>query len=553
VSGELDKGVLGRLDRAIELVRRQPAAELARAAWPGAGLSLLAMAVYYAERVEGVRSLRMLFALGFALLYVARAVGLARWAGRRVDELLVPYRVPAVHGSWQSIARAAVWVALDLWFWLWLVVLAIHLDALLVPLVLPLFAVRGALFPAWLACADGAPDAGGFAVLRRAVEQADGQRVQGILLELLLLIGALGVGINLLALGGGIISIGQEMLGLDLSFVNAFLSYKNHFALLFVLALSLTVFEPLRAALSAVLYTDALLTREGISVRSLVVRATEARSRGRAAALGVLALLCTSPLRAQDESGELPVESNTEGAELVLAPEAAEELVPEEPCEGACLRARESDARVRDRAASILAAPAFEEFPEEDWSVDAEGKDIVTRWLEKLFEWLLQQKEQEQARSQDGILSDVNLPPAAFFIALAVVIAAVGIFWLARRGPAAEHLTTAPASDDPLARPAEAHLDDALALASRDLRAALRSLYLATLVGLERRSMLHLAPERTNGQYLRELPQGDDRQMFGAFTRIFDAVHYGARTPSHEDFATCRSLAERLIAGNQLR
>jgi hypothetical protein len=81
VTAELDKGLLPRLDRALELVRKQPARELVRALWPGAALSLLALAVYYAERVEGVRSLRSLFALGFALLFVARAVSLGRWAG----------------------------------------------------------------------------------------------------------------------------------------------------------------------------------------------------------------------------------------------------------------------------------------------------------------------------------------------------------------------------------------------------------------------------------------------------------------------------------------
>jgi hypothetical protein len=549
VSAELDKGLLPRLDRALELVRKQPAGELVRALWPGAGLSLLAMAVYYAERVEGVRSLRSLFALGFALLFVARAVSLGRWAGRRVDQLLEPYRVPAVHGSWQSIARASAWVAFDLWFWLWLIVLAVHLDPLLVPLVLPLFAVRGALLPGWLACADGAPEASGFAVLRRAIEQADGQRMQGILLEALLLFGALGVTINLLALGAGLIGIGQEMLGLDLSFVNAFLSHKNHFALLFVMSTSLTLLEPLRAALSAVLYTDALLTREGIAVRSLVVRATETRSRQRSAAALVLALVLGAgvPVMAQEPEPEVLIDDG----ELVETEDMEEPPVePEEPCEGACLRARENDAAVRGRAATILSQPAFAEFPEEDWSVDAAGKDIIAKWLEKLLAWLAQ-NEAQQSRSRDGVLGKVDLPPAAFFIAVAALLAIVALFLLGRGRTKVEAEAVKAADEDPLSRPAEAHLDDALALASRDLRAALRSLYLATLVGLERRSLLHLAPEYTNGQYLRSLPHGDDRQMFGAFTRIFDAVHYGARTPSHEDFATCRSLAEQLIAGAQ--
>lgn len=554
-------GALVILDRALELTRRTQRAELLRACGPGALLSLLALALYYMERVEGVRSLRGLFALLFLLAYLWRAVVLARWAGRRVAELLTPYRIEAVHGKSSAIVRAALWVAVDLWFWLWFLVLAVHIDPWFVPLLLPLFAVRGALLPAWLACGDATQDASGFVVLRRAMEQVEGRRVTGIGIELCLLLAALGIGLNLLALGAGLVSVGQDMLGLDLSLVNAFLSHKNYFALLFILALSLTLVEPLRAAVSAILFSDALLSREGIAVRSLVVKATEPKPRfGRGHAL--LALLVATAFASRLEAQAAPPTHEpmqvAPDATVVVPPgafehEANEYAAEEEPCEGSCARARERDEQVRARVRTILAEPVFAEFPEADWSANARGKNVFSKWLEELLRWLTEQNEQESRRLDDGLLPSLELPPPAFFIVVALLIALFAAYRMWRgRGEREPEEHESPQSETPLSRPAEAHLEDALALASKDLRMALRSLYLATLVGLSRRSLLTLAPERTNGQYLRELPAGEDKQMFAAFTRIFDAVHYGARTPSPEDFAACRSLAERLITGGGL-
>jgi hypothetical protein len=554
------------IDRALELTRRASGDELLRAMVPGGVLSLLALSVYYAERVEGVRFLRPLFALSFALAYMARALVLSRWAGRRSAELLESYRVPKPHGPSAGIARAALWVALDLWFWLWLLVLAVHVDPWLVPLTMLLFALRGALLPSWLACADATEDVSGFRVLRRAIELSEGQRARGIVTELVLLLAAIGVALNLAALGAGIISIGQEMLGLDLSLTNAFLSAKNHFALLFVFTLSLTLLEPLRASLSAVLFTDALLSREGIAVRSLVTRAIEPKTRGsQGAALSVLLLLglYTAHTEAQElVPGQLADESSeaasgpTSDAEIDdgLVVEGVEEAPAEEPCEGACLRARESDALVQEQAESILADRAFAEFPEEDWSMDAVSENALSEWFTNVFlKWLLGDKDKQDAQPPVDEGKKLSLPAASFFLVTAGIILVLLLLFALRstRGKDGDASPTTPELEDPLKRPAEAHLDDALSLSTRDLSAALRSLYLATLVGLERRSMLDLSPERTNGQYLRTLPDGDDRRMFAAFTRVFDAVHYGARVPSVDDFRTCRSLAERLIAGGR--
>ena len=556
LQGEAPRGhVLLSIDRALELVRRTPASELAASLLPGGVLSMLALGVYYAERVEGVRVLRPLFALGFTLAYLARAIVLARWAGRRAGELLAHYRVEKPHGPTAGIARAALWMGLDLWFWLWILVLAVHLDPWFVPLALPLFAVRGALLPTWLACADATPEASGFRVLRRAVELSEGRRGQGVLIELLLALAALGVAVNLAALGAGAVSVGQDMLGLDLALTQAFLSSKNHFALLFVMSLALTLLEPVRAAVSAVLFTDALLSREGIAVRSLVVRAVEPPRRGaHRAALVAALLLWSMPLRSHAQPAVTPAEPAplSAGAEEAAQEPAEDEELAEEPCEGACLRAREADTDVGRRAQHILSDRAFTEFPEENWSMDQVAQNALSDWIEKvLLPWLLGDQQEQEDTPPAGAGTPLALPSAGFFLVVAAVILVLLLLLMLHRArtPRSEAAALVEADEDPLKRPAEKHLEEAISLSTRDLSLALRSLYLATLVGLERRSLLGLSPERTNGQYLRELPEGDDRRMFASFTRVFDAVHYGARVPTLDDFRTCRMLAERLIAG----
>jgi hypothetical protein len=551
--------VLISMDRALELVRRASGPELFAALVPGGVLSMLALGVYYAERVEGVRVLRPLFAIAFTLAYLGRALVLARWSGRRAAELLAHYRVEKPQGPSAGIARAALWVGLDLWFWLWILVLAVHLDPWFVPVALPLFAVRGALLPSWLACADATPDASGFRVLRRAVELSEGRRGQGMLLELLLALAAIGLAINLAALGAGAVSVGEDMLGLDLALTQAFLSSKNHFALLFVMSFALTLLEPLRAALSAVLFTDALLSREGIAVRSLVVRAVEPRSRPRQAAALVAALwLGSVPLhaRAQAEPGDTRrAADETLSSQPAVGEEGEEgeaEEAEEDPCEGACLRAREADADVETRAEHILGDRAFTEFPEENWSMDQVAQNALSDWIENvLLPWLFGNKSEDEAASPPEAGKPLALPSAGFFLVVAAVILVLLLLLMLHRArtPRSDAGALVEAAEDPLKRPAEEHLQEAVTLSARDLSLALRSLYLATLVGLERRNLLGLSPERTNGQYLRELPDGDDRRMFASFTRVFDAVHYGARVPSLDDFRTCRMLAERLIAG----
>jgi hypothetical protein len=91
------------------------------------------------------------------------------------------------------------------------------------------------------------------------------------------------------------------------------------------------------------------------------------------------------------------------------------------------------------------------------------------------------------------------------------------------------------------------YLDEAAQLAERgEARAALRALYLATLVNLDRAHLIDFEPAKTNWQYLRGLPPGELRKLFAAFTRIFDHKWYGHEPATPEDYRRSRALAERI-------
>jgi len=516
-----------RVDRALSIVRGLPARELLAAIWP-AGLSVLvAAALYFMERVEGVRSLRPLFAVLFVGAFIARCVLLSRWSGRRVEALLSAQGVSAHHAQASSIARAALWVGAELWLWLWLVVLMLRLQPWLVALVLPTFCLRAALAPSLLASADGSTQITGFRVLRGAIHEGDGHRLAGVLCELLLLCGALGLAFNLGAVIVAIVGLGQDVLGLDLSFVHAFVSPSNHFAMLWVAGLALVAMEPLRGTLSALMFVDTRLTRDGLALRSLVARCVSEGQSGRLAAVALAAFLCaTSQARAQDAS----------------VPDAGSAHEPSVPiCDSSCERARASDEVVERRVEHILEGKVFAEFPDPSWDA---GKSGMSSLFEELFRWLAGLSRDEQLKSDP--LSSFELPGVAFFLILAAVLA-VGALLVARKKQPAEATAAESSIEDPFSRSAEDYLSQARDQRGRDLTLALRSLYLATLVGLARQGRLTLSPERTNGQYLNELGGGPERPLFAAMTRTFDLVKYGQRAPSQDDFDRCVSLAEQLL------
>jgi hypothetical protein len=104
--------------------------------------------------------------------------------------------------------------------------------------------------------------------------------------------------LNLHIAANAVLIIGRKLLGIDLTFAERFASLDNTPWLIFLAALTFTLFEPLRAATATLLLVDGRVRMEGLdlmaSLRQLPVRAR---------ALGMLALLVTllpaSPAHAQ--------------------------------------------------------------------------------------------------------------------------------------------------------------------------------------------------------------------------------------------------------------
>lgn len=144
------------------------------------------------------------------------------------------------------------------------------------------------------------------------------------------------------------------------------------------------------------------------------------------------------------------------------------------------------------------------------------------------------------------------MPPAWFFLALGglLLLGVLAYLFVTRHRQSAD---APPGSafdkdpNDPRERAPAAHLDDAAQLAAAGRhREALRALYLATLVALDRRRVIAFDPTRTNWHYLRQMPRGELRAMFAGFTKLFDYKWYGDERTSQADYERGRELADRI-------
>lgn len=522
-------GPLDLLDRALLVARRGGLARAGRAWLAGAVPASVVAGIFYLERVEGVRGLRSLFGLALVVAWCVRALLLSRVAREGALALWEGLPLPDGAGRPIDVVRTALVTALGLWVWAWLLVLASLAGALGVVLVLPLFALRAAIAPAWLARAACTTDAGVRGFVRAAGDNSD-MRVVSVLVEVLVLFGALGLTIDVYAVLGFGALIGRSFLGLELALVDSFLSPDNTFVLLGVLLTALVLLEPLRAAIAAVSFVDARVRQEGLDLRAALDDAITATNRvassGAARAAVMLAAVClltVGSARAQDAR---PV-----GAEQdVLATSFSEDA---------------GDTAARAKVDAVLARPEFQEFS------DARGKAIQDLFS-RLLAWLLRPRDAQRAPQLSML--HIPLPGAWFFMLIggalvAAVIAYLLLTQLRRASGVQTNAAAVIAPTDLRERPPEEFLDDASVLAHKGrLREALRALYLATLVALDRRRLITFDPYRTNWQYLRQMPRGDARALFAEFTRIFDHKWYGEEPTTAADYEACRILATRIVA-----
>jgi len=522
-------GPLELLDGALLAVRRGGGKQLLRA-WAGAApLGLLALAIYYLERVEGVRSLRPLFAPLLVLAFHARAYSLSRVA--RGYALLLRPSLPVSEPPTPALDVLYTASVVELGLLLWLFPLAglAVLSPFAVGAALPFLSLRGAVAPSWLARASCARERG-FAAFGQAFDDTSGVRGAFAIVLLLANLGMLGLFGNLYAFTSFGLMLGNSLLGLDVGFVSSFLSPDNTLVLLLVASATLVLMEPLWAAISAQAFVDARSRRDGADLHAAVdaaIAAAEPRSRRLRgseppiAAAGVWLLLTLAATSVSHAQPSQPSIVTADAPEATAPPDA-------------------DDERVQRELTTILAQPEFREFAEHD-------SRSLRELIDKLVDWLDGLDDKEHPREERTSLHLPKLSGWVLMALAAVALALIAVYVtrdrkLSRTGAAAKLELSPAATSEPATL-----LDDAARLAAAgDFRAALRSLYLATLFALDRARLIEYEPSKTNWQYTRSLPRGELQTTFAAFTRIFDRTFYGHEAATREHYERCRQLSEHL-------
>ncbi|MGD8863289.1 MAG: DUF4129 domain-containing protein [Myxococcales bacterium] len=519
------QGPLEMLDGALSAVRHGGGAQWSRAVLAGLPLYLLALGIFYLERVEGVRSLRPLFAAAAAGAFLYRGVALSRVSRAYALAIRPTLPVAVERPRAVDLATTAAVVTLGLWVWLWPLAALGMLSPYAIAGLWPFLSLRGGVAPSWLSRAACAPERG-LRAFGQAFDDTGGMRGVFVVAELLVLLGTLALFSNLYALLSLGLLVAHSMLGLDVAFVATFLSSDNAFSLLGVAGATLLCFEPLRAALSAQAFVDARSRRDGADLHAAVDAAIASSQPRRTA-------LASSPPSAAALVFVLLgglLAANVARAEPVAARSAAA---------AEARRLQQQDAMVRQEVEEILAGDEFREFAR------SENRSLADL-LERFFRWLREQGIGE-GQSQEPPAELPRLSPWVL-MALAVIGTLLMVVYVTSRKRAER--APLPRSrgegiDVVTDREPASHLDDAAALAERgDFRGALRALYVATLVTLDRRGMIEFDPAKTNWHYLRAMPRGDTRKAFATFTRVFDHKWYGHEPAGPEDYRRCRRMAD---------
>lgn len=365
---------------------------------------------------------------------------------------------------------------------------------------------------------------------------------------------------------GFLVYLGQNLLALDLNFINRFASLDNGVwvAMLFVIAFVL--FEPIRAATGVLLLIDGRVRQEGLDLIALVEQLP--RRKKPKAPLAVVTALVLFALPASAQTSQEPSALRQRVERLVdeceMEPRVERDQVSrldrvgerdhsalsrfisrverraydEQDCDAAEKDLREGlleleatqapeaalDAKAaRDDASQILARPEFQhverkpEAPTED-ETKSDGPwqafwDQVGKWLKRLFEWLLEREEKPDVKPNfgGGEMLGANAVIVLIVVLLLGLLVFLGFQLLPKKTEAqdaGEALATSetPLSSDPmsaLSKRPETWAGLADELAAKGrYREAIRHLYLALLSTLHRAGVIDYDPTKSNWDYL---------------------------------------------------
>jgi hypothetical protein len=203
-----------------------------------------------------------------------------------------------------------------------------------------------------------------------------------------------------------------------------------------------------------------------------------------------------------------------------------------------------------------------------EWIIDMLGKGVRTlkKWLTKLFEWLenwFPEPERKPDSSETNWMTFTRLTLIMLLVLLLAALTFVVVrIWRRRRSGRHESAFT-PAAPLPDLRDDDIKADDLpvnrwLALAAemieaKDLRLAMRALYLATLAHLAENEMISIEIYKSNREYEQELSRRahDKKEMLSVFSKsltIFEQVWYGMYQITRSEFDKFAANQKRILA-----
>jgi uncharacterized protein DUF4129 len=205
-------------------------------------------------------------------------------------------------------------------------------------------------------------------------------------------------------------------------------------------------------------------------------------------------------------------------------------------------------AEARRKLKEILQRSGYGSKPKE--------QNAISRLVERFLKWFqnLFPKPQSPSPGKAGVLSQVA---QAFVVILAIGVLAFVLKTflprlLRRRRPEKKAREEARIVLGETLAPDQSALDllsEAEALARRgEMRAAIRKAYIALLVELGERKVLHLAEHKTNRDYLSSVYQ--NQMLYGNVKQLTDSFErhwYGLAQASETDWRTFRSAYERTL------